>query len=56
MVMATDDHYMIISADCHAGANQFASGVPTVGEIGQPLTELPDQPNEALLLGRRRAS
>ena len=29
---------------------------PTRGEIAQPLTELPDQPNEALLLGRRRAS
>jgi len=29
---------------------------PTVGEISRPLTELPDQPNEALLKGRRRAS
>ena len=29
---------------------------PTVGEIAQPLTELPDQPNEALLKGVRRAS
>jgi predicted TIM-barrel fold metal-dependent hydrolase len=29
---------------------------PTVAEIAQPLTELPDEPNEALLKGRRRAS
>ena len=28
---------------------------PTVGEIAQPLVELPDKPNEALLKGRRRA-
>jgi predicted TIM-barrel fold metal-dependent hydrolase len=28
---------------------------PTVGELAQPLTELPDQPNEALLKGRKRA-
>jgi predicted TIM-barrel fold metal-dependent hydrolase len=27
---------------------------PTVGEIAEPLTELPDPPNEALLNGRRR--
>ena len=29
---------------------------PTVGEIARPLTELPEQPNEALLRGVRRAS
>ena len=29
---------------------------PTVGEIAQPLTALPEQPNEALLKGVRRAS
>jgi predicted TIM-barrel fold metal-dependent hydrolase len=29
---------------------------PTVAEIAQPLTELPETPNEALLKGRRRAS
>ena len=30
---------------------------PTVAEIAQPLTELPEKPNEALLKGRtRRAS
>jgi predicted TIM-barrel fold metal-dependent hydrolase len=27
---------------------------PTVGELAQPLTELPEKPNEALLKGRRR--
>jgi hypothetical protein len=26
---------------------------PTVGELTQPLTELPDKPNEALLKGAR---
>jgi hypothetical protein len=29
---------------------------PTVGEIAEPLTELPEKPNEALLKGVRRAS
>ena len=29
---------------------------PTVGEIAQPLAELPEKPNEALLKGVRRAS
>ena len=29
---------------------------PTVHEIAQPLTELPEKPNEALLKGVRRAS
>jgi hypothetical protein len=29
---------------------------PTVGELTEPLTELPDEPNEALLKGVRRAS
>ena len=29
---------------------------PTVGEIAQPLNELPDKPNEALRKGRSRAS
>jgi hypothetical protein len=29
---------------------------PTVAELARPLTELPEQPNEALLRGARRAS